>query len=165
MTAPLAVACAAGIWYGEPVIVALFAAAALFLCTALLAVGLFILCFSLATRRAWRPPVVLMVIAVVGAGMVVGAVSLNHLVQDRAVLHAKAYPERVAPQLESYRQAHGNYPQSLDQLPAAPRLPRLLRDRAYSSDGRSYSFQFPSPGGFIDVWVYSSETRSWHLST
>jgi hypothetical protein len=158
-------ACAGVAWYGDPFLVGLFAIFAFMICAAVLAVGVFLLFFSLATRRAWRPPLVLMAIAVISAGIVAGAISLNRAVQDRAVLHAKAYPDRIAPLLEAYRQAHGVYPKSLDQLPSTPPLPRLLRDDAYHSDGKTYSFQFPQPGGFIDTWTYDSETRTWYLET
>ncbi len=93
------------------------------------------------------------------------AVPANKFVHECAVATAKEYPARVAALLEGYRQAHGAYPTSLDQLPARPPVPRLLRgEHGYHSDGRSYSFSFGQPGGFIDTWEYDSGTQIWQLS-
>lgn len=163
--AMIVLACPWIVWYGDPFLVGGFAIFALMICAAVLAIGLFLLFFSLATHRAWRPPLVLMAIAVAAAGIAAGTVSLNQRVQDRAVAQAKAYPDRIAPLLEAYRQAHGAYPKSLDHLPTTPPLPRLLRHNAYHSDGKTYSFQFPQPGGLIDTWNYDSETQTWYLET
>ncbi|HET6407365.1 MAG TPA: hypothetical protein VFG14_05745 [Chthoniobacteraceae bacterium] len=109
----------------------------------------------------------LTIFSVVGASTcLVGlAVLSNHFVQEWAVSEAKAFPARIAPYLEEYRRAHGAYPKTLDQLPAKPPLPRLMRGFGYHSDGQSYSFMFPQPGGFIDCWNYDSETQTWELST
>jgi hypothetical protein len=94
------------------------------------------------------------------------AIPTNYFIQERAVAAAKAYPARVGPLLDAYRQAHGSYPTSLNQLPNKPALPRLLRsDYAYRSDGDSYSFSFGQPGGLIDIWYYDSTTQTWYFST
>jgi hypothetical protein len=89
----------------------------------------------------------------------------NHFMQERAVAAAKAYPDSVVPLLEAYRDVHGAYPTSLDQVHAAPPLPRLLRSRwGYHSDGKAFTFSFPQPGMF-GGWQYHSERMVWHLST
>lgn len=89
----------------------------------------------------------------------------NHFMQERAVAAAKAYPDSVVPLLEAYREVHGAYPASLDQVQAAPPLPRLLRNRwGYHSDGKSFTFSFPQPGMF-GGWQYHSERMKWDLST
>jgi hypothetical protein len=130
------------------------------------AVALVILVFAAASKRWLRPPILLLTGVFVIAGLMAVALPINGFIQERAVIAAKAYPERVAPLLEQYRQQHGTYPTTLDQLPSYPHVPRLLRSSyGYRSDGQHYTFTFPQPGGMIDVWDYSSETHTWHLST
>lgn len=122
--------------------------------------------FSAARAGRSRRPALVTLSVVFGFACFVGlALPANHFVQERAVDAAKAYPERVAPLLEAYRHSHGSYPAHLDQLSAAPPLPRLLRRWGYRSDGHAYSFTFPQPGGLLDAWVYDSKTRQWFLST
>jgi hypothetical protein len=138
------------VWVGLPVAI---------IATVMLVVGI-------RTGRSRRPALI-MLGGVASLAMLTGlAWPLNHFAQQRAVTAAKAYPERVAPLLEAYRQAHGSYPDSLDQLPAKPTVPRLLRrSYGYRSESTSYSFSFPQPGGMIDTWEYDSTTKQWHLST
>ena len=116
--------------------------------------------------RSNRPALTILSI-VAAIGCFVGlAIPSNRIVQQRAVVAARDYPSRVAPMLEAYRSTHGAYPTNLAQLPTKPSLPRLLRvSYGYRSDGSSYSFSFPQPGGLIDTWEYSSETKTWYLST
>ncbi|MEK7952062.1 hypothetical protein [Luteolibacter soli] len=123
---------------------------------------LFAFHYGRSNRPAWT---ILSIVAALGC-FVILAIPANRFVQQRAVVAAKDYPSRVAPMLEAYRRTHGAYPTNLAQLPAKPTLPRLLRSPfGYRSDGSSYSFSFPQPGGLIDSWEYSSETDTWHLST
>ena len=132
---------------------------------ALLVAGILWL-FAFHYGRSNRPA--LTILSIVAAfGCFVGlAIPSNRFVQQRAVVTAKDYPSRVALMLEAYRTTHGVYPASLAQLPAMPSLPRLLRSPfGYRSDGSSYSFSFPQPGGLIDTWEYYSETKTWNLST
>lgn len=78
---------------------------------------------------------------------------------------AKAYPAIIEPLLEAYRQTHGSYPTSLDQLPTKPAIPRLLRrPYGYRSDGTSYSFSFLPPDFGLDTWDYLSTTKKWHTT-
>ena len=89
----------------------------------------------------------------------------THFAQKRALAEAKAYPALIEPLLEAYRQKHGTYPTSLDQLSTQPALPQLLRGpHSYRSDGTSYSFSFLPPGYGLDAWDYLSITRKWHTS-
>jgi len=158
---------AAVVWYMDPFLLVILGVEALVwvgLPTALLAALL--LLHAICTGRSWRPALIILS-AVVGFGCFFGlAVPANYFVQQCAVAAAKEYPVRVAPLLETYRQTHGSYPTSLDQIPTKPTIPRLLRSSySYRSDGHSYSFCFGQPGGLIDTWTYSSETQTWHLST
>jgi hypothetical protein len=90
---------------------------------------------------------------------------------------AMAFPETVSSQLEAYRRANGAYPESLNQLDPEPWVPRLLRDayRPYSNrpyrgphadrpKGEGYSFYFRPPAKRAGMWMYDSETRTWHRS-
>ncbi len=113
-----------------------------------------------------RPALTILSIVTIFGCFVGLAIPSNHFAQQIAVDAAKDYPSRVAPMLEAYRSTHGAYPTNLAQLPTKPSLPRLLRvSYGYRSDGSSYSFSFPQPGGLIDTWEYSSETKTWYLST
>ena len=158
---------AAVVWFVDPLLLFILGVAPLLwigLPASLIAVV--ILLAAVRTGRSRRPA--LTILSVVAAfGCFVGlAIPTNHFIQQRAVTAAKEYPARVAPLLEAYRQAHGSYPTSLNQLPAKPVVPRLLRrSYGYRSDGGRYWFTFPQPGGLIDTWHYDSETQTWHLST
>lgn len=81
-----------------------------------------------------------------------------------AEARAKAYPSRVAPLLEAFRQTHGAYPASLSQIASLPRPPYLLSgsdyQSSYYSDGPSYSYSFLAPGGFAS-WHYNSQSSAW----
>jgi hypothetical protein len=88
------------------------------------------------------------------------AIPINHFTHQDAVAAAKEYPAQIAPLLEAYRQAHGSYPSSLDQIPTKPVVPRFLRrPHSYRSKDDRYSFSF---GGFMGTWYYDSRTRLWH---
>jgi hypothetical protein len=132
----------------------------------LLAVGIIMLLIAARRQQSLAPAMRLLAGVVLAVCFGGTAMLVNHFVQKGAVLDAKAYPQKIAPLLETYRRAHGTYPATLDQLPSKPSVPRLLRSPyGYRSDGQSYSFSFPEPGGLIDTWQYDSETRQWHLST
>ena len=169
---------AALVFYGDPLILFLIAYAGL----SLAAIGGGVVAVQrviagLSSRFTYAPLMVLAgivrsfyaplgVILTIGvfASVVALSIPLNVRIQERAATEAKAYPDLVAPLLEQYRQQHGEYPSSLDQLPSRPRVPRLLRSSyGYRSDGVEYSFCFPQPGGLIDSWSYGSRTRKWHL--
>lgn len=152
--------------YADPLILLVVCVGFFWLVAACAALALIVLLFAVASKRSLRPPVLLLSGIVAVAGLMALALPVNRFIQDSAVSAAKAYPDLIAPLLEEYRQQHGAYPSSLDQLPSHPRIPRLLRSSyGYRSDGQHYTFTFSQPGGMIDVWDYSSETHMWHLST
>ncbi len=92
------------------------------------------------------------------------AIPSNAFYANRAEAIAKAYPDEIAHHLESYRATHGHYPTSLSELPEKPSIPRLMHfPYGYRSDGNTYYFSFPKPGGLIDSWHYSSEYHTWRL--
>jgi hypothetical protein len=165
--AAIAAALVAVVWFADPFLLILLGVAPLVWIGLPASLGAVILLLvAIRTGRSRRPA--LRVLSVVGVFVcLVGlAIPTNHFIQQRAVTAAKAYPARVAHLLEAYRQTHGSYPKSLDQLPSKPSLPRLLRNSyGYRSDGRRYWFCFDQPGGLIDTWNYESETQQWHLST
>ena len=77
--------------------------------------------------------------------------------------------ERLVTQLEAYRQEHGGYPASLDELRRSGvevRFPPLGRSRFYraSDDRRTFTLSFPDPMGFFDFYHYTSESRRWVLA-
>ena len=124
------------------------------------------LIFAFSTGRSGRPAIAVLAKLLGFACFVALSFPANHFVQEQAVVAAKEYPTHIAPLLEAYRMAHGVYPANLDQLPSKPSVPRLLRRPfGYRLNGSYYSFHFSQPGGLIDVWDYSSETHTWHLST
>ncbi len=121
---------------------------------------------AVCTGRSRRPALILLSIFV-GSGCFVGlAIPASDFVQGHFVAAAQEYAVRVAPLLEAYRETHGSYPASLEQLPNKPSLPWLLRSpHSYGSDGTRYFFSFAQPGGLIDTWTFDSKTQKWHLST
>lgn len=154
------------VWWMDPFILMMLGIlAALVGIPALLVAGILGL-LAVHYGRSSRPALTILATVAVFGGFVGLAIPSNRFVQQRAVLAAKDYPSRVAPMLEAYRSTQGAYPKTLAQLPAKPSLPRLLRSPfGYRSDGSGYSFSFPQPGGLIDTWEYSSETKIWYLST
>jgi hypothetical protein len=95
----------------------------------------------------------------------VAAVPINRVLFEHAVADAKSYPEKIADRLEQHLKTHGTYPSSLAEIKDLPRPPRLLPPARYRSEGTTYSFWFPVPGGLIDTWHYDSRTGRWTLST
>lgn len=161
------IACFIGVvWCMDPFILVMLSILVAFIgIPALLVAGILWL-FAFRHGRANRPALTILSIVATFGCFVGLAIPSNRFVQQRAIIAAKNYPSRVAPMLEAYRTTHGAYPTSLAQLPAMPSLPRLLRSPfGYRSDGSSYSFSFPQPGGFINTWEYYSETKMWNLST
>lgn len=162
-----AVGYGAVVTYADPMLLFILVyAGLLFLVAPCAAVALVILVFAIASKRWLRPPILLLIGVFTVAALLALSLPINGYIQQRAVVAAKAFPDRVAPMLEEYRRQHGAYPASLDQLPSHPHVPRLLRTSyGYRAQGQTYTFTFPQPGGMIDVWDDSSETHTWHLST
>lgn len=156
---------AAIVWWTEPFLLLLFGIITLWVSLPMALLAAVLLWYANKTGFP-RPAALTLLYVTLGLVCFVGlAIPTNYFVQEYAVAVAKAYPARVAPLLEAYRQAHGAYPTNLDQLPSKPSLPGLMRGFGYHSDGRSYYFSFPQPGGLIDVWSFDSRTGTWHLST
>jgi hypothetical protein len=155
------------IFYVDPFLLQLMGlAAVVWIGPPLLVLGLLLLIYARIFRRSYRSGVQCVTVSIAFACIVGLAIPLNHLVMERAVATAKKYPEKVAPFLEEYRTAHGGYPESLELIKNKPSVPRLLRrSYGYRSNGNSYEFTFPQPGGLIDTWNYYSNTASWSLST
>lgn len=152
------------IWFADPNVLgflewAVFfwlgvSAATIAIVTSLLAGG---------TGHSRRSRLKMLAVGLMWGGLVGAAMPLNRLVQQCAVIEAKAYLASIAPLLEAYRQTHGSYPDTLSELPSAPPLPRLLRRFGYLSAGQTYySFSIPQPGG--DTWDYDSATGTWDIS-
>ena len=154
------------VWFADPFqLIVLGVAPLIWIGLPALLIGGIMLLRAMRTGRSCRLPINIL-LAVLGFVFFVNlAIPVNLLIQAQAVNEAKAYPGRVAPLLEAYKQKQGAYPVNLDQLPAKPPMPRLLRRLGYHADGQSYWFSFPLPGGLIDVWQYDSKTHAWHLST
>ena len=154
------------VWFMDPFVLVILGLAPLVWIggPAVLVSGIYLLIAHLKNRSA-RPAWIILAAVAGWGGFVALAIPANHRVQARAVTEAKAYPARIEPLLETYRQTHGTFPANLDQLPAAPPPPRLFRKWSYKSDGTNYWFSFPQPGGLIDVWDYNGQTKTWHLST
>ncbi|MEO5913535.1 MAG: hypothetical protein ABIS50_04840 [Luteolibacter sp.] len=158
---------AAVVWFMDPFILSMLGFMALFWIG--IPVSLFGVVSLIVARRigsSFRPGLTILSI-VTAFGCFVGlAIPTCRFVQQRGIAAAKEYPAQVAPLLEVYRQAHGAYPTSLDQLPAKPVVPRFLRrSNSYHSDGVSYSFSFVSQGSIMDSWEYSSDRKTWYHST
>jgi hypothetical protein len=89
--------------------------------------------------------------------MPIGAVVLR-----RDIAAAKRYCEDLVPDLDAYKRAHGRYPEGIDAVTAPTRAPRLLRPFPfYTSNGESFSFSFPNPGGMMNFFAYDSKRREW----
>jgi hypothetical protein len=156
---------AAAVWFMEPLLLSVLAAVPLFwIGIPLVLLALIRLITALRSGNSTDPAVRLFS-AVAAVGCFFGlAIPANGFFRQRAVAAAKEYPAQVAPLLEAYRQTQGSYPASLDQLPARPAVPRLLRNYyGYNSEGGSYSFRFSPRLGHS--WEYDGTTKTWRLST
>ena len=157
----------AAIWWLDPFVL-LTVGAGLLMWVALPAAAIGFVRLAIAVRQGSSRAPALNILASVAAFAVFFALAIpaNRHLQAHAVAMAKAYPAQVTPLLEAYRTQHGKYPASLDAVPSAPAVPRLLRGTGgYRTTGDSYSFSFNVPGGFIDTWDYSSATGEWILTS
>lgn len=75
---------------------------------------------------------------------------------------AKSYVKKVIPLLEAAKKKTGLYPTDLNAIPNLPSLPRYLRSpHAYTSDGKTFRFEYWDPRGMMDGYYFSSEERQW----
>ncbi len=154
------------VWFMDPFILIMLGILVAWIGIPTLLVAGILWLFAFHYARSNRPALTILSIVATFGCFVGLAIPSNRFVQQRAVGAAKDYPSRVAPMLEAYRSTHGAYPTNLAQLPTKPSLPHLLRSPfGYRSDGSGYSFSFPQPGGLIDTWEFSSETKTWYLHT
>lgn len=151
--------------FADPLVVYIGVVYAMMLAALSVVTGIVALVVARSRQRISRWPGHLMLVAAMVGCAGLGTVAFNSWLNDRSVREAKRYPTLVAGPLEDYRRAHGAYPQSLEELPAAPPVPSLLvRPYGYSTDGVTYSFSFPRPGGIFDMWTYHSATQTWGFS-
>ena len=148
------------VFYGVPMLLMFASYGALLIAACGIAITFSIQCIAPGTRP-WSRLVILRFSSVGGIAVaVLVSLPINGFFQKRAAAEAKAYSDLVAPLLEEYRQQHGNYPSSLDQVPPRPFVPRLLRD-GYHSYGDSYLFAFSDPDDVFGSWTYTSGSRTW----
>lgn len=140
----------AGLWLGLPILVGCMIASLV----------------ALLAHRSPKIPISIAAVVIAIFAFSGLAIPANSYIHKQAEITAKAYPEKIIPFLEAYREQHGSYPANLDELPDKPPLPRLLRtSHAYRSDGTTFSFFFPKPGGLLDAWYFDSDSREWQLAT
>jgi hypothetical protein len=152
-------------WFMDPFLLLLIAVGLAWLLVPWVLVAAVMFLVAVTKKRSRVPALRMLRFALLTILLMALGWALNHVSAVSAVADAKAYPGKVAPYLDEYRIEHGVYPNSLDQLPRKPWLPRLLRwSHAYRSGGGSYSFTFAKPGGLIDCWDYDSKTGAWVLS-
>jgi hypothetical protein len=83
------------------------------------------------------------------------------LLNQRDVHAAQSYCETLMPRLESYREANGAYPDSVESLlPKDRPVPRLLRKTEfYRPIGAGFEFAFQDPSPLIGGHTYFSSDR------
>jgi hypothetical protein len=91
-------------------------------------------------------------------------IPLGKFLWGRQFAAVQAYADRISPRLESFKQAHGHYPDSLDELSDIPKVPNgvgyWVDDPGTPSEG--FSLSYPEEWGFFDACEeYSSKTRQW----
>lgn len=85
------------------------------------------------------------------------------IVEDASLRRTFRAGESVAAALESYRERHGRYPESLAEAASAlggplPQ-PTIDREFGYSADEKGFSLSFG--GGLFRWWIYQSQTGKW----
>ena len=77
------------------------------------------------------------------------------------VSSVKCYVLRATAILDDIRKKEGSYPKDLP-VKLIGRPPHFLREPgSYSSDGRSFRFQYLDPATMDDGFVFKSEARTW----
>jgi hypothetical protein len=90
------------------------------------------------------------------------SIPIGAAVLNRDIHNAEAYCEALVPELEQYRQRHGQYPRRLPPGVVVGNVPRLLRNWPfYSSDGSQFYFSIIDPSGMLNSFKYNSGTRQW----
>ena len=83
------------------------------------------------------------------------------------IQHSMRQTEAIAARLDAYRDRHGVYPATLEELAASGSafdVPLLAREGFYtvSGDRKSCGFHFPDPTGWaFDEFSFSSDSRKW----
>lgn len=155
----------AALWFVEPFLwLALGIAVLVFLGGPLLLYGLVRVIYDCKSGSHGTGLRVIRWVAVMTVFIVLGVLA-NRFVYARAEAAAFAYPAQVTPLLEAYREAHGSYPTRLDDLPAKPSIPRLLRgDGSYAPWQGGYRFSFSASYDLMDSWTYDSSAGEWYLN-
>jgi hypothetical protein len=103
-------------------------------------------------------------------GVVLLVISLSYVsgifVRSRDVHHAQQFCEQLAASAEDWRDEHGSYPETLEQVMAdGLEVPHLLQnlDNVYVSDGEAYVLSFSDQAGMLDsAMFYTSQDREWY---
>lgn len=90
------------------------------------------------------------------------------LLLEHDVAEARMFCESLVPFLESYKQQHGSYPETVQEvLPRGQRVPRLLRKQDfYQLHQNNFSLEFSVHDGFLPtIHVYYPSTGEWETYT
>ena len=96
------------------------------------------------------------------AGSSLISLPIGSIVNWYDIEQARAFCDRLRPELERHRQRTGRYPERLPHEVVRGLLPRLLRDREfYRPSGTFYTISFIDPSGMLNGLDFDSRTGEW----
>ena len=78
-----------------------------------------------------------------------------------AYAKVKEYPFVVAPDMEKYWRFHGNYPETLSELPGLPPEPRGLHYEFWPGYKFGDGYHFDFNAGSFNAHIFSMRTKNW----
>ena len=95
------------------------------------------------------------------SGSVVGSLFLGKALNQRELKSARDFVAGVVPELDVYRDSHGEYPATLSELNLGRRQPQILSYSRNQDDPNGFSFYYSDPAGMLDGYGYLSSDREW----
>jgi len=101
-------------------------------------------------------------ISIMIAGAFLVSLGVGTLIHQADIRGVRQFVERIVPQLEEYKRAHGQYPESLTLL-LGVLPPELFKEPdGYRVNADGFRFEYRDTAELIAGYCFDSSTREWH---